>query len=339
MSMDVGRSNEVVIRDATPDDADFVCQRLAETFTNATAAERRVHFEPPWPAPPGGRDLGVVAEIGDRIVGFGGLFASHRIIDGRAMRVLNYSSWWIDPQFRGAGIGRKLIDGIFRPRESAVITLLTLPDTMREFWQKQPVQLFEHARRVYPFPMLRPAAWWGGVRVLQRGEYPASLGDEAIRVLRDHEGLRCQVIVVEHRGEHCAFITRRRSISVPASQWPRLPAAIGRLIAPRGPSSGVRLMLARIADLLVGELPCAEIFFVSHPKVFRRAFAATAAVLARRQRAVALIGDADRLGVPRAWGRPVPAEYWSWRPCPVPDAAVDGLYSEFFVLPVGQESR
>jgi GNAT superfamily N-acetyltransferase len=332
-------TDEVVIRDATPADADFVCAKLAETFTNATAAQRRVHFDVPWPPPPGGRDYGVVAQIGERIVGFGGLFASHRVIGGRTVRVLNYSSWWIDPEYRGAGIGRKLIDGIFRPRESSIITLLTLPETMREFWQNQPVRTFERARRVYPFPVLRASVRRDTVRVLPRGEYPAALGEEAIRVLGDHEGLRCQVSVVEYRGAYCAFITRRRTVSVPADEWPRLPAALGRLIAPRRSVGPLQLQLSRVADVLAGVLPCAEIFFVSHPDVFREGFGSIGALLARRQRAVALVGDADRLGLPHSWGRAVPPDYASWRPCPVPDVHVDGLYSEFFVLPVGQESR
>ncbi len=339
MTLDPITSAHVAIRDATPADSDFICQKLAETFTTATAEQRKVHFDVPWPTPAGGRDYGVVAHVGDRIVGFGGLFASERRIAGRLVRVLNYSSWWIDPELRGAGIGRKLIEGIFAPRTSSVITLLTLPASMLDFWLRQGVQRFEHERRAYPFPMLRPAAWRGGVTVLPRGTYPDALGHETIRILKDHEPLRCQALVLERRGQFCGVITRRRSIRVPAVHWPGPARWLGERLAVADTASAIRLFRARVSDLLLGQLQCAEVFFVSNPTFFRDHFWNVGSLLARRQRAVALLGDATRLGVPAAWGLPADADYWTWRPSPVPDDQIDALYSEFFVLPIGQESR
>jgi GNAT superfamily N-acetyltransferase len=330
---------EVTIRRATPADADEVCRKLAETFSNATEAQRRVHFDVPWPHPADGYDYGVIAEYRGRIVGFASIFTSDRQVGNRRVLVYNLSSWWVDPEFRGASVAKVMLNTYLPPRVHAVNTILTAPEHKRGFWGRQTVHPFEHARRVYVFPGLRARAWMTRPRLLPRGRYPADLGSEAIRILKDHADLRCQVLVFEHKGRHCGFITRRRSLRVEAEEWPSLSRRLGELLAPRSDSGALRLQRARVSDLLVGELPCAEIFYVSDPELFRQHFWAIGRHLARRQRAVAVLGDADRLGVPHAWGRPVPSDYFVWEPCPLPDHQVDCLYSEFFVLAIGQESR
>jgi hypothetical protein len=330
---------DISIRYATPDDAEYVCRKLAETFTNATEAERHRHFEVPWVHPAAGYDFGIIAEYDTRIVGFCSVFSSDRLIDDRRVLFYNLSSWWVDKEFRGAGVAKVMLSRYLEPRTHAVNTLLTTPESKRGFWGRQPVRAFEHARRVYPFPSARIDAWRARPRLLPLGTYPSALGDEAIRILRDHEGLRCQVSVFEFAGRHCGVITRRRSLRIPAEHWPGVASAGGRLVAPRGKGSPLHRVRARLADILNGELPCAEIFFVSDREFFREHFWSLGQQLAHRQRAVAVLGDADRLGVPHSWGRPVPSDYFVWQPCPVPDEQVDCLYSEFFVLPIGQESR
>ena len=330
-------SSTITFRPVTVHDATFLSERLAETFTNATPAQWRTLFKRHWEG--GTDDLGTVALLEERIVGFFGVIPSVRPDSDGVTDRRNFTAWWIDPTVRGHGIGRKLVHRMFAERPDALCSFLTLPDSMMDFWRTQPVVPFDLQRRAHPWVRLQGTLRSASVRVLPRGEIPASMPAAARRILLDHLPLRGQTTVFEADGGFCGVITRRRSMQVPfggALAW--LPSMAKRL-RPDGDKRGMKIWVDRACDVASGIGPYAEVFYVSDKDLFRRHFHGIANRLCRDQRAYGVLGDADRLGLPRTQGVPVPSQYFYLQREGSSPADLDALYSEFFLLPLGDESR
>lgn len=330
-------ASEVTYRRVRPDDADYLADQLAITFPDASIEQYRTLFDlgASWRLP----DLGTVVMHGDRIVGYVGNFESRRLIGGQEVIFSNVGTWWVDAELRGGKIGRAMVPQFFAEHPNSITTFLTLPQGMRKFWSRFGLVPFEQNRRVYPWVMMRPPSVRRGARKLTTGELPEALPQEARRILTDHEPLRCQVAVFEAQGRYCGVVTRRRTVTLPAERWSRVAAALGHRLRPAGEKRGWRMRFDRVADLLSGTIPCAEVFYASDRTFFRDHFPSIARTLCRDQRAIALLADAERIGMDPQQGIPIASEYFFHGTPTVPISELDALYSEFFVLPLGQESR
>ena len=331
--MSAKKASTFEFRKLLPEDAPVVSERLAETFPSLSREQWNDLLEHRWPwrLP----DLGTIALKGDEIVGYAGVLESSRVVGGKEVRYCTFSSWWIDPSVRSGGVALRMARHAFGARNDSVCTLLTLPVGLRGFWTRQGFVPFETERRVYPWVMLTPALGSRGLRKLPVGEFPEGLGPEARRILSDHFPLRCRTAVFEADGAFCGVVTRRRMVELPERGLVRYTSKL----RVKTPGTGWRLHVGRARDLLGGRVPCAEVFYVSDRAFFKRHFRAIARRLCRDQGAVALLGDARRLGMDPKHGIPVPTEYFVRAPKGVPNDEVDALYSEFFVLPLGHDSR
>lgn len=323
-------------REARAEDADFICERLASTFTDQSADDWRALFRTHWAD--AGDDHGTVAVVEGRVVAFLGAICSTRLVDGRRVPVCNLTSWWVDPSTRGTGIGGQLVARYLAARRDRVITLLTLPPSMMEFWRRQGIVPMERSRR-----LILAGQWLSVAPARDLVERPldeaeGALGADARRILRDHASLRCRVTTFAAGGRTCGVITRRRSVRAPLPRWYSGFADLIRPSPGAGASSRLRLLVDRVRDLASGTFPCAEVLYVSDPDFMREWFPAVARRLCRAQRALGIVGDAERIGLSSRLGWTLPDEYWVI-PSREAGADTDALYSELFILPLGEESR
>jgi GNAT superfamily N-acetyltransferase len=96
------------VRPAIAGDVDAICQLLHEQMNRKFSLERwRRLMTYSWaPEKP---DLGRVAAVDGRIVGYVGMVYADRKLDGRRHRIVNICAWYLDKAYRGLGLGFELM--------------------------------------------------------------------------------------------------------------------------------------------------------------------------------------------------------------------------------------
>jgi N-acetylglutamate synthase-like GNAT family acetyltransferase len=96
------------LRRAESRDIDAICNLLNTNMNPDFPVERwKGLFSHSWCRDDS--DIGIVAEDGDRIVGYHGHICSSRTIGVRRERFVNFTSWYILKEYRGQGLGSAMI--------------------------------------------------------------------------------------------------------------------------------------------------------------------------------------------------------------------------------------
>ncbi|MBC16203.1 GCN5-related N-acetyltransferase [Pseudodesulfovibrio profundus] len=189
------------LRRVKPGDIDAICDLLHTHMNPEFSVERwRRLFEPQWCID--NPDMGIVAVDGDRIVGFHGHVCSHRTVGTRQERFVNFSSWYILKEYRGQGLGRKMLEmAISDPNTTYVVCSLSpkridyfktlgmdVLDTERLLWRKEGHE-YENLELI------------NDPEVIAMRANP----DEVI-VLNDHEGLPITPLLVSTKCTQCLLL-------------------------------------------------------------------------------------------------------------------------------------
>ena len=187
------------VRPATPDDLDAVAALLHGKMDPKIPAERwRRLMTYGWLADK--PDLGRVVDWDGRIGGFVGMVLSDRSIDGRTERIVDVSSWYLEKELRGRGLGAGLMQSV-------------LADPTRTYCTMTPSPLRMHIFRGVGFEVLddRRVTWTrsGAAPALAVQREVAAIRDAVgpveRRLLDDHAGLGVAWVLASHGGAHCLF--------------------------------------------------------------------------------------------------------------------------------------
>jgi hypothetical protein len=139
------------------------------------------------------------------------------------------------------------------------------------------------------------------------------------------------VFRTDDQDEACLLVSRRRTVE--ASGVPGYRELMGRFgcLKPGSNRSGLQLQLDRLRDLLAGKIPCAEVLYASHPERLQAAFGTVARRLCSEHRAIGLVADERRLGLPPDPTRHNAGHYYCI-PNGGPVDEFDALYAEFLLM-------
>lgn len=189
------------LRRAKPGDIAAICELLHTHMNSDFSVERwRKLFEPQWCLD--NPDMGIVAVDGNRIVGFHGHVCSHRTIGNREYRFVNFSSWYLLKEYRGQGLGRKMLEmAVSRPDTTYVVCSLSpkridyfktlgmdVLDTERLLWRKEGHE-------------------YENLDIIDDPEVIAMRANpDEVAILKDHEGLKITPILVSTKCTQCLLL-------------------------------------------------------------------------------------------------------------------------------------
>lgn len=137
------------VRRVDPDDIPAVCSLLHEGLNSRfTPEDWQGLFSPVWDHDPA--ELGILVEDKGSVVGFHGHVCSYRMIREQRERFVNFSSWFLRPEYRGRGLGREMVRiatenpdttyTVFSPPPTSVDMFIELGftplETVRNVWRK-----------------------------------------------------------------------------------------------------------------------------------------------------------------------------------------------------------
>jgi GNAT superfamily N-acetyltransferase len=190
------------IRPAGENDVDAIVALLHGQMNRKIAPERwRRLFAYPWlDQKP---DLGRVAVEGERVVGYVGMVHADRDIGGRRERIVNVCAWFLDKEFRGRGLGHALMAEATAD-DRASYTILTSSAKTRKILDAVGYRELDAERRVWRRRGTAPA------RAISFVEDPARIiaevGARSRRLLRDHEGMPVQPMLIGAEGRTCLLV-------------------------------------------------------------------------------------------------------------------------------------
>ncbi|WP_250645548.1 GNAT family N-acetyltransferase [Salidesulfovibrio onnuriiensis] len=136
------------IRRVDPRDIPAICELLHENMNSTFSVERwRRLFQPNW-CDGRPQDMGLVVEDAGRIVGFHGHVCSHRMIRGQRERFVNFSSWYLLKEYRGLGLGGKLVRKAIEDPESTY-TVFSLSPKRTEMFRTLGMEPLENQRLLW----------------------------------------------------------------------------------------------------------------------------------------------------------------------------------------------
>lgn len=135
------------LRRVEPRDIPAICD-LLHTHMNPDfpVARWQRMFAPDWCA--NAPDLGIVAVDNDRIVGFHGHICSHRVIDFRRERFVNFSSWYILKEYRKHGLGSAMLE-MATSDPDVTYTVFSLSPKRIEFFKTLGLSVLEQERLIW----------------------------------------------------------------------------------------------------------------------------------------------------------------------------------------------
>ena len=274
-------------------------------------------------------DFGLLVEDDGQVVAFFHVLYSDRTVRGQRARFACLNSWCVRADRRGRGVGRLLADAMLAHMEEMDVPALGLtmgPEAMTYFRKRgaRPFRSFRQVRYAVPPLLRRPRMEWVDLDSIG----PEAIGQEQHRIMTDHRTLNCNVRALQAAGRVCVVISRRRALEIDRPAWLRRIAS--------GPQKGggrPTRWLNRARDLLAGVVVCSEVLHVSDRDLFRRHRRQATFLLAVADRAAAVCGDHELLGL--AWPpRDEALTDYLYRGLPegLGPEDLDVLYSELVVL-------
>ena len=198
------------IRAAQPSDEAEICHLLDEGFGQrdlppARRVPWRRLFEHPWQ--PEGMPRGYVLMAGGEIVGFIGMIAALRHLNGKSEPICNLSSWFVRPDYRGWS------DGLLAAaiQQDVTYTSLTPGRPARRVLQAMGFTTFDSQKMVLPLMQARALFGRRPSLIFDRQKIRVMLGDDQRRIFDDHIGYGTQPMLLKE-GSDIAFILLRRGV-------------------------------------------------------------------------------------------------------------------------------
>ncbi|MXP63095.1 acetoacetate--CoA ligase [Roseomonas sp. M0104] len=291
------RFRAMVLEDREP-----VCRFLESTFRGSgiKAPTWQKLFEHRWSEPA----HGLVLLDGSEVVGFLGIVAARRQLDGRSVVVHNITSWAVDARYRGWGMA--LLAAALQDEELTYTALTPGPTSWAALLAQRFVPRDTH--RVILPPLWSSRGLFGvskPVICFDPAAVRAMLTPEQGQIFDDHAPYDCLQLTVRDGSDYAYLVVKRRTHRVAARRLERI----------------VRL-----------RVPYSDILHCSAPDLLSRHLERVKLAILRRQRTAALVADARLFGRQPA-GVLIPARSCYRSPArtgSIPDA----LYSEIVLLPI-----
>lgn len=202
------RPNKPVLRTVVSSDVSAVMQFLSQQLGRLTPAQWSPLFHYPWMAEK--PDLGYLIEVGGELKGFIGIVYALRQVRGELRLVGNLSSWVIDDDLRGMGIGTSLMQAALQ-RMNCTFTLLTPTPISAALCARLGFRSI--GARKFLLPPLTGAATLlaaTGAKVVTKPERMRPNLTAVERLIVDDHGESCRYLLLEGNGERLFVVTRRR---------------------------------------------------------------------------------------------------------------------------------
>lgn len=184
---------------------------LLERFAKGTPHLSRRHwhrlFHYSWEPPDETR--GFIIFDGDRPVGFEAFIQHQRVIDGEKRHIVNGSSWVVLPEYRRASM---MIRNAWAEREAtgtvttlAMSTRLELHPLFIAYGFKT---LETHQLCLAPLRGDRARGW---KVTSDPARFEGILGDEDLKIFRDHRDLPCRHLLAWRDADYCYVVSARRA--------------------------------------------------------------------------------------------------------------------------------
>lgn len=238
-----------IIRPATLADLDRVADLLHDKMDPKIPVERwRRLMTYGWLADK--PDLGRVVDWDGRICGFVGMVLSDRIVDGRTERIVDVSSWYLEKELRGRGLGAGLMQAV-------------LADPMRTYCTMTPSPLRMHIFRGVGFEVLddRRVTWRrngdaAGANLAVSRDLAAirdAVGPVERRLLDDHAGLGVTAVLAGQGAKRCLLIFSVVRKGAGIETWDMLYTGDRAFLARHGQALADALLPAREPAALVAD--------------------------------------------------------------------------------------
>ncbi len=188
------------IRPAVAGDRDAVCRLLSDKMNCRISPEWwRGIVDGRWA--PWAEAFGVVAQDGQRLIGFLGVVYAQRP-DGR--RSGNLTSWYIEKPYRGRGLGNDMLRAAISEAEVTYTTFSSTPTALR-LMKRAGLEMLDDRRFI----------WEAGYRFAQPtievlsgvSEIEPHLSSEQVHVLADHAGLNLRPYLIRYgRSDSCLVL-------------------------------------------------------------------------------------------------------------------------------------
>jgi acetoacetyl-CoA synthetase len=294
MTSDTPYSSGIGVRPITPADTAEICDLLEHGFGIA-ADDWRPLYTTNWLADNPAR--GFVLTDGGRIVGHVATIYSQREIHGKTGIVCNFSGFYIEPAYRGLGLGATLVAATVRDEGITYTTHTPAPVTQRVM-EALGFAILDRHMLLFPPGLNAETLWRSRVHIdLNDQTVRASLGQAERRIYDDHAPYDCLHMTARDAGGTAYLVVKSRR----------------------------RLRRVRSAGI-----PFSQILYCSAPDVLARNLERIKLAIMRQQNTFGIAMN-ERLfpTAPRAIRRQEIAQYRS--PVFTPNE-LDLLYSEFVLL-------
>jgi len=189
------------LRRAEPRDIDSICTLL---YTNMNpdfpVARWKALFTPTWCTD--NPDMGIVAEDGDRIVGYHGHICSYRTIGGRRERFVNFTSWYILKEYRTQGLGSSMLEMATADPETTY-TVFSLSPKRIDFFKTLGLNVLEEERLLWR----KTGAPYTNLELIHDPEQILMRANpDEIKILNDHLDLPVTPVLVSTKCTQCLLL-------------------------------------------------------------------------------------------------------------------------------------
>ena len=190
-----------ILRPVTPADFDSICALLHGHMNQRFSVDRwRALFHHGWCVEK--PDFGIVAEDQGRIVGFHGHVCSQRLVANRPERFVNFTSWYILPEYRRQGLGSAMLE-MATSDPKATYTVFSLSPKRIEFFKTLGMTVLEEERLLWR----RTGATYENLELITE---PAKIRQccdlDDIQVFDDHSNMPVTLVLVSTRCTQCLLI-------------------------------------------------------------------------------------------------------------------------------------
>jgi RimJ/RimL family protein N-acetyltransferase len=258
------------VRPAGTDDVDSICRLLHEQMNRKLSPDRwRRLMTYRWIAEK--PDLGRVAVVEGRVVGYVGMVYADRRLAGRRHRIVNICAWYLDKAHRGLGLGLELMRSATADPETTYTNLTSSSRTL-SLLDRVGFRVLDLERRLWTvqggparFDIERDEE-----QILKRCEA------EGAKMLRDHVGLPICPILITAGMESCLAVFSVKTKGDDETYFdvlhlsnPRFFAVHAQAIADRLLPRNERAVLAADTRLLMGRPQGGTIRPMPVPRFFK----------------------------------------------------------------------